>query len=40
MLKIDLRIDELDERLYDRDNGEGAAARVIEELEEKLAKPE
>jgi hypothetical protein len=28
-LKIDLRGDALDPRLYDRDNGEGAAARAL-----------
>jgi hypothetical protein len=33
VLKLDLRDDaEFDPRLYDRDNGEGKAARVIENL--------
>ena len=29
VLKVDLSRDELDERLYDRDNGRGAAAAAI-----------
>lgn len=32
VMKIDLRGDELRTELYDRDNGEGAAARAIEPL--------
>jgi hypothetical protein len=40
VLKVDLVENEFDPWLYDRDNGAGAAARVIEELEEKLTKPE
>lgn len=32
VMKIDLSRDELDTRLYNRDNGNGAAERVIEEL--------
>lgn len=40
VLKVDLRTDELAEWLYDRDNGQGAAARIIEELEDRLTKPE
>jgi hypothetical protein len=35
VMKIDLSGDELEVWLYDRDNGEGAAARVIEELRQK-----
>jgi hypothetical protein len=31
-LKIDITGDELDPRLYDRDQGEGAAAMAISEL--------
>jgi len=30
VMKIDLSSDELDTRLYDRDNGPGAAARALE----------
>lgn len=32
VMKVDLRGDEFDPYLYDRDNGEGAAARIIDEL--------
>lgn len=32
VLKVDLSKDEFDERLYDRDNGRGAAARIIDIL--------
>jgi hypothetical protein len=32
VMKIDLSKDELDPSLYDRDNGDGAAAQVIETL--------
>lgn len=32
VLKVDLSGDQLNPRLYDRDNGEGAAARVIARL--------
>lgn len=32
VLKVDLSKDAFDPRLYDRDNGEGAAASVIEKL--------
>lgn len=32
VMKIDLSKDSLDPRLYDRDNGAGAAAAVIEKL--------
>jgi hypothetical protein len=32
VMKVDLGGDELDERLYDRDNGAGAAARALEPL--------
>lgn len=32
VLKIDLSKDELDERLYDRDNGSGAAQRAIDSI--------
>tara|TARA_Y100000310_G_scaffold339975_1_gene434332 strand:- start:566 stop:850 length:285 start_codon:yes stop_codon:yes gene_type:complete len=31
VMKVDLSTDELDTRLYDRDNGHGAAERAIEE---------
>lgn len=31
VMKVDLGDDELDPRLYDRDNGDGAAAAAIEE---------
>lgn len=37
VMKIDLRTDDLEERLYDRDNGQGAAARVIEQLRQQKA---
>ncbi|HSX42122.1 MAG TPA: hypothetical protein VLE93_02105 [Candidatus Saccharimonadales bacterium] len=33
-MKIDLSTDELDPRLYDRDNGDGTAQRIIEILAE------
>ena len=32
VMKVDLSKHELDPRLYDRDNGEGAAFRAIQEL--------
>lgn len=32
VLKVDLSKDEFDERLYDRDNGQGTAARIIHRL--------
>lgn len=32
VMKVDLSRDELDPRLYDRDNGHGSAARAIESL--------
>ena len=32
VLKVDLSRDELDERLYDRDNGPGAAAYALADL--------
>ncbi len=32
VMKIDLSTDELNPRLYDRDNGEGAAERIISAL--------
>lgn len=32
VMKVDLRGDELDPRLYDRDNGEGAALRALSHL--------
>lgn len=32
VMKIDLSTDELNTRLYDRDNGEGAAERIISKL--------
>lgn len=32
ILKISLQTDDLEERLYDRDNGSGAAYRALEEL--------
>ena len=35
VIKIDFSGDEIDERLYDRDNGVGAAARAIDELRNK-----
>ena len=39
VMKIDLRSDiEFDERLYDRDNGEGSAQRVIDILRKNLEK--
>ena len=33
VMKVDLSEDQLDERLYDRDNGIGAAAKVISQLQ-------
>lgn len=36
VMKIRLRGDEFDPWLYDRDNGAGAAERVIEDLRQKL----
>ena len=35
VLKVDLSKDEFDDWLYDRDNGEGAAKRIIDELRKK-----
>lgn len=32
VMKVDIRLDELDERLYDRDNGPGAAQRAIDSI--------
>ena len=32
VMKVDLSKDEFDERLYDRDNGQGKAQRVIDEI--------
>lgn len=32
VMKVDIRSDELDERLYDRDNGPGAAQRAINSI--------
>lgn len=38
VMKVDLSSDEeFDERLYDRDNGEGMAQRVIDNLRKELA---
>ena len=37
VMKIDLSRDDLEERLYDRDNGNGAAKRAIEHLLQKAA---
>ena len=34
VMKVDIASDELDERLYDRDNGQGAAEKVITALRE------
>jgi len=34
VLKVELSGDDMDERFYDRDNGEGKAARVIAHLRE------
>lgn len=34
VMKVDIRSDELDERLYDRDNGPGAAQRAINSIRE------
>ena len=36
VMKIDLSRDQLDTRLYDRDNGEGAGARALEPLLSRL----
>jgi hypothetical protein len=33
-MKVDLSGDDLDPRLYDRDNGEGAAVNAIKNLKE------
>lgn len=35
VLKVDLSKDAFDERLYDRDNGQGTAARIIDRLKRK-----
>lgn len=35
VMKVDLSKDEFDERLYDRDNGRGAAAKIIDRLKRK-----
>ena len=35
IMKVDISGDEFDERLYDRDNGDGAAQRAINTLREK-----
>lgn len=40
VMKVDLRKDGLDPTLYDRDNGKGAAQCAIEELEDRLTRPE
>lgn len=37
VLKVDLSLDEFEERLYDRDNGQGAAARIINRLRKETA---
>ena len=37
VMKIDLAGDAVDTRLYDRDNGQGSGARVIEALRDKKA---
>lgn len=34
VMKVDLQSDELDPRLYDRDNGDGAAERALKGLKE------
>lgn len=34
VMKVDIAGDELDERLYDRDNGQGAAEKIITALRE------
>lgn len=39
VMKVDLTGDELDPRLYDRDNGPGAAAHVIERLRQGKTNP-
>ena len=33
VMKVEIGLDTLDERLYDRDNGPGAARRIIEGIE-------
>ncbi len=40
VLKVSIAGDEFDPRLYDRDIGEGAAARVISKLRQELNQPE
>ena len=37
VMKIRLKDDEMDERLYDRDNGQGAAQRALSHLMQKAA---
>ena len=37
VMKVDLRGDILDPRLYDRDNGQGAAAAALEDLGRQVA---
>lgn len=37
VMKVDIAGDELDGRLFDRDNGEGAAARTVAALRARLA---
>lgn len=37
VLKVDLSGDSFDPRLYDRDNGEGAALRTINALKQEIA---
>lgn len=37
VMKVDIRGSELDPRLYDRDNGQGAAARALQPLLSKVA---
>ncbi len=37
VMKVDIGGDHLDPRLYDRDNGEGAAARALQTLIKQLA---
>lgn len=39
VMKIDLTGNNLNTRLYNRDNGEGAAERVIERLRDRLTQP-
>lgn len=36
VMKVDLSRDELDPRLYDRDNGEGAAEKALAQLTETI----